>query len=140
MNMVKKGVVATPIGEAGQGFSTAQKVLRMSGALRQNWRGVHPLQPERQMQPSRARLLLRQRTNFRIWKTWAGKTKQLALSPRIYGSVTTVIVPTWTHTAHPVDESYGHDASNETFYPYKSTVKGTRHRDEKTVLGIINDQ
>jgi hypothetical protein len=90
MNMVKKGVVATPIGEAGQGFSTAQKVLRMSGALRQNWRGVHPLQPERQMQPSRARLLLRQRTNFRIWKTWAGKTKQLALSPRIYGSGTLI--------------------------------------------------
>jgi hypothetical protein len=35
--------------------------------------------------------------------------------------VTTVMVPTWTHTAQPVDESYGHDANNETFYPYKST-------------------
>jgi hypothetical protein len=93
MNMVKKGVAATPIGEAGQGFSAAQKVLRMSGALRQNWRGVHPLQPDRQMQPSRARLLLRQRTNFRIWKTWAGKTKQLALSPRIYGSGTLISSP-----------------------------------------------
>lgn len=48
-------------------------------------RGSHPLQPERNLKPSRERFFKQQRINRSLWANWARKTKQLALAPRLYG-------------------------------------------------------
>jgi len=101
-------------------------------------RDAHPKQKDRRLQPSRVELFRKQRTKYLQWKRWADITKMAALSPRLRGPVTSLMLPVQASNK-PEDLHLGTDDTNETYYPFESSIRGDKSLDAKTHLGIIYD-
>jgi hypothetical protein len=113
----------------------SQYILRVSGATKVQNKNVLPIQPERHLIPSRVKWFSKRRRDFILWKSYAAKMKQLALTSRVPAPVPTVLAPVWEHGRYENIE-YPPEASTEVFYPYKTRTRGISHRTLHSYLGI----
>jgi len=115
------------------------RIVRISDLPRREHKKVLPEQPERHITKSRINWFNKRRRHFLIWKTYASRMKQLALSGRVHSTVPAILMPVWENRRRYEIVEFAPEASNEVFLPYKTHTRGATAPNFNTILGIQHD-